>query len=77
MSVPSPPWAKCRKRSRWYNGRTGFPFAHLPPLAIPHHGGRDLAPGTRDSILDQLEDDVHEWDVKLADDEDSELLEQG
>ncbi len=50
-------------------------FPHLPPVAIPHHGGRDLAPGTRDSILDQLEDDVHEWDAKLADGEDSELLE--
>lgn len=29
-----------------------------PPLSIPHHGGRDIATGTRNSILDFLEDDV-------------------
>jgi hypothetical protein len=29
-----------------------------PPLSIPHHGGRDIAIGTRNSILDFLEDDV-------------------
>ena len=41
------------------------------PLSIPHHGGRDLAPGTRNSILDVLEDDVLAWEerLRLADDE--------
>lgn len=29
-----------------------------PPLSIPHHGGRDIATGTRNSILDFLEDDA-------------------
>jgi len=42
-------------------------FDDLPPLSIPHHGGRDLAPGTRDSILDQLEDDWRAWDMTLDD----------
>lgn len=41
------------------------------PLSIPHHGGRDLAPGTRNSILDVLEDDLLAWEemLRLADDE--------
>lgn len=34
----------------------------LPPLSIPHHGGRDLPVGTRNSILNQLEDDVSAWE---------------
>jgi hypothetical protein len=40
-------------------------FSDLRPLSIPHHGGRDLALGTRNSILNQLEDDVNAWDMKL------------
>jgi hypothetical protein len=44
-------------------------FTSLFPLAIPHHGGRDLAPGTKRSILDQLEDDVLAWEARLEDDE--------
>lgn len=41
-------------------------FESLFPLAIPHHGGKDLAPGTRNSILDQLEDDVLAWEERFA-----------
>lgn len=47
-----------------------IPFPYLRPLAIPHHGGRDLAKGTRNSILAQLEDDVSEWDQRADDDDD-------
>jgi len=44
------------------------------PLSIPHHGGRDLAPGTRNSILNVLEADVTAWEerLELGDDEDLE-----
>lgn len=44
------------------------------PLSIPHHGGRDLAPSTRSSILNVLEGDVIAWEERLGpeDDEDSE-----
>jgi hypothetical protein len=41
----------------------------LYALAIPHHGGRDLAPGTQNSILNQLENDLAAWDQKLGDEE--------
>lgn len=47
-------------------------FNDLFPLAIPHHGGRDLAPGTQRSILDQLDDDVAAWDQLLEDEIDDE-----
>jgi hypothetical protein len=47
-------------------------FDELYPLSIPHHGGRDLAIGTKNSILDQLEGDVCAWEARLADDEDEE-----
>jgi hypothetical protein len=51
------------KEPMWENGT----FPHLPPLAIPHHGGgRDLATGTKNNILSQLEDDVIEWDDWLT-----------
>jgi hypothetical protein len=40
------------------------------PLAIPHHGGKDLATGTKNSVLDQLEDDVLAWEQKLDDEDD-------
>lgn len=41
------------------------PFPQLRPLSIPSHGGRDLPFGTKRSILNQLEDDLAEWDVIL------------
>jgi hypothetical protein len=44
-------------------------FEDLFPLSIPRHGGRDIAPGTKDSILDQLELDVISWDERLAEEE--------
>ena len=36
------------------------------PLSIPHHGGRDLKPGTRNNILNALEDDVMAWEERLG-----------
>jgi predicted RNA binding protein YcfA (HicA-like mRNA interferase family) len=35
------------------------------PLSIPHHSGRDLPLGTKNSILDILDEDVVAWDQKL------------
>jgi hypothetical protein len=45
------------------------------PLSIPHHGGRDLAPGTRNSILNVLDGDVIAWEERLGP-EDEENLEE-
>jgi hypothetical protein len=50
-------------------------FDELFPLSIPRHGGRDLSVGTQRSILDQLEDDVLAWEVRLWADEDDEEAE--
>ena len=36
------------------------------PLSIPYSKGRDLAPGTRNSVLNQLEEDVLVWEEVLA-----------
>jgi hypothetical protein len=44
-------------------------FLDLRPLSIPHHGGKDLAPGTKRSILNQLEDDLISWDERLTEEE--------
>jgi hypothetical protein len=41
-------------------------FHHLRPLSIPYHGGKDLAPGTKNSILNSLEDDVLAWEAQLG-----------
>lgn len=46
-------------------------FERLFPLAIPHHGGRDLAPGTLRSIISQLEEDVAAWEEWLSEQDDS------
>ena len=40
-------------------------FAELAPLSIPHHGKKDLPKPTRDSILNQLEEDLLEWEQYL------------
>lgn len=40
-------------------------FLNLRPISIPHHGGRDLAPGTLRSILDQLGDVADRWEEFL------------
>ncbi len=45
-------------------------FEDLFPLAIPHHGGKDLAPGTKKSILEQLENDVLAWEDRLEREDD-------
>ncbi len=37
-------------------------FPHLTPLSIPNHKGRDYRPGTKSSILNQLEEDLLEWE---------------
>ena len=42
----------------------------LFPLSIPHHGGRDLPVGTRNSILNQLEDDILAWEEELSEEDD-------
>jgi predicted metal-dependent peptidase len=47
-------------------------FPSLYPLAIPHHGGKDLANATQRSILEQLEDDVLAWDERLEEEDDEE-----
>jgi predicted RNA binding protein YcfA (HicA-like mRNA interferase family) len=37
------------------------------PMGIPHHGNKDLAPGTRNNILNQLEEqDLAAWEAKLS-----------
>src|SRR5580704_1380007 len=41
------------------------PFPHLRPLSIPNHKGRDMAPGTRNSILNQLEEDADAWEEEI------------
>jgi len=40
-------------------------FPELPPLSIPHHGGGDLKKGTKNSIVNQLEDDLLAWEELL------------
>ena len=43
------------------------PFIELYALSIPDHGGRDLAPGTKNSILNQLEGDILAWEARIGD----------
>lgn len=44
-------------------------FPHLCPISIPHHGGNiDLKLGTKNSILNDLEEDLLEWEDFLSDD---------
>ena len=40
-------------------------FDELDALSIPRHGGKDIAPGTKHSILNQLEDDILAWEERL------------
>ena len=47
-------------------------FDNLFPLAIPHHGSRDLTIGTKNSILSQLELDIAEWERRLDEEDGSE-----
>jgi hypothetical protein len=48
------------KEPVWVNPSLG-----VFPLSIPRHGGRDLAVGTKNSILDQLEEDILAWEERL------------
>jgi hypothetical protein len=50
------------KEPTWVSDR----FPQLRPLSIPDHGNRDVAPGTKNSILNQLEDDLNSWDEQLT-----------
>ncbi len=40
-------------------------FDELDALSIPRHGGKDISPGTKHSILNQLEDDILAWEERL------------
>ena len=44
-------------------------FGNLYALSIPHHGSKDVLVGTKNSILDQLEDDIIAWEVRLDEEE--------
>ncbi len=41
-------------------------FPHLRPLSIPNRKGRDLPLGMKNSILNQLEEDLDAWDAALS-----------
>lgn len=41
-------------------------FPHLRPLSIPDHKGREMAPGTKHSILNAFEDHINAWDERLS-----------
>jgi hypothetical protein len=58
------------KHPMWVN--TEF---KLPPLAIPDHKGRDIPPGTKSSILNQLEEDLAAWELRVEDDSSDEFVE--
>ena len=61
--------AKRGKEPNWVNDN----FPDLAPLSIPHHGGKDLPTGTKNNIVDQLSEDLFEWEDSLeAQDEDGE-----
>lgn len=36
-------------------------FSNLRPVSIPHHGNKDLKHGTKNSILNDLEEDLFSW----------------
>ena len=57
--------AKRGKEPMWEGKDLG-----LFPLAIPHHGGQDLAVGTKNRILDQLEEDILAWEERLSEEDD-------
>jgi hypothetical protein len=49
------------KEPTWVNKQ----FPHLRPLSIPHHGSSDLNRFTARGILDQLEEDIEQWEELL------------
>lgn len=40
-------------------------FPSLRPVSIPHHGSGDLNKNTAGAILDQLEEDIEQWEELL------------
>src|SRR4051794_38817850 len=46
-------------------------------LTIPNHGGKDIPIGTKNSILNALEDDVLAWEEKLGEEDDEEESDGG
>lgn len=55
------------KEPNWESAR----FPDLPPLSIPHHGGKDLSIGVRNGLLIQLQDDIDAWENLLEDEVDA------
>ena len=49
------------KEPTWVNKQ----FPYLRPLSIPHHGSGDLNRYTVGGILDQLEEDIEQWEEVL------------
>jgi hypothetical protein len=57
-----------RVRRKGRKGKEPTWVTHLPgcfPLSIPNAKGGDLRPGTKKSVLNQLEDDVGAWEMIL------------
>jgi hypothetical protein len=57
-----------RIRRKGRKGKEPTWVTHLPgcfPLSIPNGKGRDLPPGTKKSVLNQLEGDVEAWEMLL------------
>ena len=40
------------------------PFPHLRPVSIPNHG-REMKRFTKNAVLDQLEEDFENWQIRL------------
>jgi hypothetical protein len=55
-----------RKEKRGKEPTWVSPFPELLPLSIPDHEGRDIPRGTKNSILNQLENDIMSWDAFLT-----------
>ena len=51
-------------------------LAGVYPLAIPHHGGRDLSPGVQRNVLDILEGDIAALEEQIPDDDDADELQE-
>jgi predicted RNA binding protein YcfA (HicA-like mRNA interferase family) len=58
-----------RKRAKHKGGSEpmweNHEFPDLRALSIPHHSNKDFKPGTKNSILDQLEEDILSWEERL------------
>lgn len=37
-----------------------------PPLAIPHHGSKDLSPGVKRIVISVLQGDIEAWESVLS-----------